>query len=180
MVERHTATVRRFFQRRVGPEADDLTQRTLLAAVEGRDRIKSSGDFRAFLLGIARHEYVRSVRRADRTPRFPDDPPTPPFFILQRLQDRRRLAIALRQLPLHLQLTVALFYWEEMTTREVARTLGIAHGTAKWRLFAARDSLAATIASLPSGGFTPSDELDRWASWILGRIGARSEAAATG
>lgn len=49
LVTRHYKSVLRFFELRTRA-AEDLTQRTFLACVEGRDRIQLANGFRAYLL----------------------------------------------------------------------------------------------------------------------------------
>lgn len=164
LVGRHAHTVLRFFRRKLDRGAEDLTQRTFLAAVEGRDRVKSVCGFRAYILGIARHEYTRAIRRKLReTPRLHVRSVTSPSRAVERKQDHGRLLVALRQLPLDLQITIELHYWEEMTTKEIATVLGVAAGTIKWRLSRARAQLASALDSLPAETrATSTDHIDRW------------------
>ncbi len=164
LVARHARAVLRFFRRKLDQGAEDLTQRTFLAAVEGRDRVKSLHGFRAYVLGIARHEYTRAVRRSLRQAvHLSARSVTSPTGGVQRQENRSRLLVALRQLPLDLQITIELHYWEEMTTKEIAAVLGVAPGTIKWRLANARHRLAAALDSLPVGTrATTTDHIDRW------------------
>ncbi|MBL4683484.1 MAG: sigma-70 family RNA polymerase sigma factor [Nannocystaceae bacterium] len=164
LVARHAHTVLWFFRRKLDHGAEDLTQRTFLAAVEGRDRVKSVYGFRAYILGIARHEYTRAIRHKLReAPHLPIRSLTSPSGATQKQQDHTRLLVALRQLPLDLQITIELHYWEEMTTKEIAAVLGVAPGTIKWRLSTARGKLAAALDSLPAGTrATSTDHINRW------------------
>lgn len=164
LVARHAHTVLRFFRRKLDRGAEDLTQRTFLAAVEGRDRVNSVHGFRAYILGIARYEYTRAIRyKLRETPHLHVRSLTSPSGVVAKKQDHGRLLVALRQLPLDLQITIELHYWEEMTTKEIATVLGVAPGTIKWRLSRARDQLASSLDSLPAGSrATSTDHIDRW------------------
>ncbi len=168
LVARHARTVLRFFRRKVDVGAEDLTQRTFLAAVEARDRVDNLHGFRAYILGIAHHELLRHIRRKAR----PDLPPleavtaiTPTGVV--RLQEEQRLLLeSLRRLPLDLQITLELHYWEEMTTAEIAVVLGVAAGTIKWRLSKARELLAAAIAELAGDERLRSSTVDNLDGWV--------------
>lgn len=164
LVARHARAVLRFFRRKLDHSAEDLTQRTFLAAVEGRDRVQSVHGFRAYVLGIARHEYTRAIRRKLRAPEHLATPSqTSPSGAARKQQDRTRLLVGLRQLPLDLQITIELHYWEEMSTKEIAAVLGVAPGTIKWRLSRARGALADALDTLPAGTRpTTTDHIDRW------------------
>lgn len=168
LVARHARTVLRFFRRKVDVGAEDLTQRTFLAAVEARDRVDDPHGFRAYILGIAHHELLRHIKRKAR----PDLPGveavtavTPSGVV--RLQEEQRLLLgALRKLPLDLQITLELHYWEEMTTAEIATVLGVAAGTIKWRLSRARELLAAAIAELGGDEHVRRSTVDNLDGWV--------------
>ena len=53
---RHFREIYRFFEYRVGGDADDLAQRTFLACVTARDQFRGLSSFRTFLFAIARNE----------------------------------------------------------------------------------------------------------------------------
>ena len=53
LIERHIDAVGRFFRNKLSSGADDLTQQTFLALIEGREKIRSGRTIRAYLLTIA-------------------------------------------------------------------------------------------------------------------------------
>ncbi len=65
-------------------------------------------------------------------------------------EEQKLLLSALRALPLDLQITVELHYWEHLTTAEVGQVLEVPPGTVKWRLSRARELLKAKIQELAS------------------------------
>ena len=55
LVEKYYDAMVRFFRNKAGDDADDLIQRTFLAAAEGAGCFRGQGSVRAWLFGIARH-----------------------------------------------------------------------------------------------------------------------------
>ncbi len=172
LVGRHAASVLRFFRRNVRVGAEDLAQRTFLAAVENRDRVHTSHGFRAYLLGIARHELSRAIRDGARTEATLVSPPQPsPSSALIRREDGARLLSALRRLPRPFQLTLELYYWEEMKTAAIAEALDVATGTIKWRLSKAREMLGDALRARPIRAMRSADDsFDRWMASIQGVV----------
>jgi RNA polymerase sigma-70 factor (ECF subfamily) len=167
LVARHARTVLRFFRRKIDVGVEDLVQRTFVAAVEGRDRVDDVHGFRAYILGIAHFEFTRWIKRKVRGEPPPLAGPTAasPSAVVRMREEQRLLLAALRTLPLDLQITLELHYWEEMTTAEIATVLGVAPGTIKWRLSRARELLAEAIEALPADPplrRATIDNLDRW------------------
>ncbi len=95
-----------------------------------------------------------------------------PSSIAGARQEQRILVAALRRIPTPLQLVVELFYWEELTTREIAGVLGVPQGTVKWRLSEARDALKDEIESASSTSLAEATirGLDSWARSIRGMV----------
>jgi len=153
LVERHFATVYRFFANKLGDDIDDLVQQTFLACVEGRDRVGEAG-FRAYLFGIARNRLSRHFRDRYGEPgkdvsvaQIVELVTTPAENLAQR-REQRLLLQALRRLPIDLQIALELAYWEGFTDREVAAILDIPVGTLKSRLRKGRLQLDEVMQSL--------------------------------
>ena len=74
LYDRTFPLVNRFFRCKVDDEiAVDLIQATFLAAVESLERFRGASSFRAFLLGIARHELLDHYRSKARDRSVPID-----------------------------------------------------------------------------------------------------------
>lgn len=173
LVERHYSSVARFFINKDRGNAADLIQRTFLRLLEARDRMRGDSNVRAFLLGIARnvlYEHFRRSRRDGERIDFgarsvADLAPTPTSLIARERQSTLLLR-ALRLLPLELQLILELYYWEELSAREVADILELKEGTARTRIRRARILLEREIAKMSE---TPEiinstiSDLDSWA-----------------
>jgi RNA polymerase sigma-70 factor (ECF subfamily) len=152
LVERHFASVYRFFRRKLDVDtAKDLAQKTFLTGLEAERRIRDDLRFKAFVLGVARNillQHLRaSGRKAEREAAVPDPESTAesPSRVVALRQEQQILLAALQALPVDLQMTIELHYWEDLTTREIAEVLEVPAGTVKWRLSRARELLRERI-----------------------------------
>ncbi len=153
-MHRHIDALYRFFATRVQLDvAADLVQRTMLACLESRHKLDQVASFRAFLLGIARHEFIDHLRHVQRSTRANDKAEetgqlrTFTTHLAMRAEQKLLLG-ALRQLPLDLQLALELYYWEELGTAEVASVLEVPRGTVMSRLHRARRLLLEAIRAM--------------------------------
>ena len=144
LVRRHFASLFAFLRDKAPDHADELVQRTFLAAVEARDRVQDGLRFRAFLFGIARNLLLMHRRSTARRGKVIEQEPVTgvdlgptPSRIASLREQQRVLLRALRRLPLDMQLTLELFYWEELDRAEIAAVLGVEVNTVKSRLHAA-------------------------------------------
>lgn len=171
LVQRHFASVFRFFRNKVEQGASDLTQQTFLALVEGRERLEPSISLRAYVLAIARHKLVHHLRDRYRAKEVFDperdsvldlheDPGTSPTRRIADVERRRLLDQALRSLPLDHQIALEMHYWREMGIAEIATVLDTTPGGIKSRLFRARKALQQQIERLAMNPEPLLDHLD--------------------
>ncbi len=148
LLARHFELVFRYFDRRVGADADDLTQRTFLGLVEARERFRGQCPFRAFVLSIARNQLLQAFERKRKESAVSFQTmslvdlgrgATTEMFADQR---RQRLHEALRSLPIDLHTAVELYYFEDMGIKDIAVVLEAPEGTVKRWLWRARALLA--------------------------------------
>jgi RNA polymerase sigma factor (sigma-70 family) len=181
LAERWFDTLYRFFANKVGPEVDDLIQDTLLACVEGKDRFEGRSSFRTWLLAVARNKLYRHWR--DR--RGVGDEPTVGQLVdaraiaadaLAQHQEQKLLLRCLRSLPLDLQLTLELAYFEGLTDREVAEILEIPVGTLKSRLRKGRMLLDAAMAEVagPELLLSTTRGFDTWVASMRAQLARRA------
>lgn len=169
LMRRHYPAIRRFFQLRAAPVADDLTQRTFLACTEGRERVEVT--LRAYLFGIARYVLLKHIDDAShREVAFDfDTPVAPSLFSPSRMvglrQEHWLVLRALDNLEIETQQLLALFYVEELQVREIAHVLGISVTAVTTRLSRARQALRAQVETLPSPVAVRSHVLDDLESW---------------
>ncbi|MBK8715653.1 MAG: sigma-70 family RNA polymerase sigma factor [Deltaproteobacteria bacterium] len=166
-MRRHFALVSRFFRRRVSEGHADLIQRTFLGCVESRDRVAEPR-----FACIAGHRAAGALRSPARSAVARSTRTTPPLEsqgspsrVLDDARQQRLLFRALRRLPIELQLTLELHYWEQLKVEEVARVLEIPGGTVKSRLARARTLLREAIGACeadPELRRTTSQGMDAW------------------
>ena len=171
LIERYYDPVLRFFRTKVGPQADDLVQRTFLVCSEGGFRGESS--FRSYLFGVARNLLFKFFRGHRRDALVDPDFTVSSVYELapgvstvaaNRLEQRLLLE-ALRRIPLEFQMLLELYYWEELSIAELSAVLELPDGTVKSRLRRGRALVREALERLPS---TPAEQdsvrvlLDGW------------------
>jgi RNA polymerase sigma factor (sigma-70 family) len=172
LTQRYYASVRRFFDLKVTHLAEDLTQQTFLAAVEGVERYRAEAGFRAYLFGISRHQLLRVLRKQGRhehAMRFAESSApavaTALSVVAARREEHQVLLMALSQLPTDLQIVVELYYWEGMPTAEIAAVLESNPSTITSRLARARQQIHQLVLEMTRPGRlrdTLMADLDGW------------------
>jgi RNA polymerase sigma-70 factor (ECF subfamily) len=180
LVERYFRSVFSFFDGKVVADVDDLVQRTFLACIERPDSYRGTGSFKAWLLGIARFQLLRHLRRQHRGRKAiglasvtSEELGGSPSSLVGDRQEQQLLARALRRIPMEFQLAIELYYWEELSTADVAVVLDVAPGTVRSRLTRARDLLRGQMAELgASDELTESTivNLDKWARSLKAKL----------
>ncbi len=174
LLRRHFQSVHRFFRNKVDGDIDDLIQRTFLGLVEALPRFREHAQFKTFLLAVARNHLLLHYReRAQLQKRSAEDVSVhdlgvaaAPSGAIALREEQQLLLTALRRLPLALQLTVELFYWERLGVDDIGLVLEIPAGTVKSRLARARDNLRATLqqlATAPEVRTSSISDLEQWA-----------------
>ena len=107
-MERHYASVSRFFANKVKRDYDDLTQATFLACLESIGRFRGEASFRTLLFAIARNKLLRALREIRRDQRRSCPEPellvesasssAPDFLLLLADGEERRLLEGLGRL----------------------------------------------------------------------------------
>jgi RNA polymerase sigma factor (sigma-70 family) len=182
LVTRHFESVFMFFDGKVFDGVEDLAQRTFLACLEARAKIRPDGSFRAYLFGIARNILLQHYARARRDARPPDagvasvdqlGVGVSPSRQVARHEETRLLSRALRAIPLDLQIAIELFYWEDLSIAEIAQVIEVPPGTVKSRLHRGRQLLREAMEQI---AITPDEEasvrvlLDDWAARMQARV----------
>jgi len=159
LTRRHYASVRRFFDLKVTHLAEDLTQQTFLAAVEGVERYRADAGFKAYLFGIARFQLLRVLRkqgRFEQAVRFAasggPSVATSLSVVAARREEQQVLLMALSQLPTELQIVVELYYWENMSTAGIGAVLEVNPSTISSRLARARHLVQQYVVDMTRPG----------------------------
>lgn len=140
--------VYRFFASKLDRGVEDLAQRTFETCVASKERIPEHGGLRVWVLRVARNHLLHELRARMRHEQrlepletsIADIVESPSGFVAA-LDEQRILAHALRCLPLDFQITLELYYWEELSVREIAIVLGVEAGTVRSRLHRGRQLL---------------------------------------
>jgi RNA polymerase sigma-70 factor (ECF subfamily) len=183
LIARHHTSIARFFSNRLGPDTEDLVQKTFEGLLEGIDRFRGDTDFRAYLFGIARNKLLRELRdRVRDRDRFELDPsettmaaidPSPTAVMAAKLQHKLLLA-ALRQLPIDVQIMLELHYWEKMKVDDIAVVLGKNRNTVRTRMKRGRERLEVEMVRLaesPQQLETTLGGLEKWAQRLRAEVG---------
>jgi RNA polymerase sigma-70 factor (ECF subfamily) len=179
LFRRHVDMIFRFFHSKLSLDIEDLVQRTFLACVEAGDRLDELRSFKAYLLGIARKQLLRHFEGQQRGARFRDfaevsvDELAGPSRVVLEREEHRLLFAALRRLPIDLQITLELFYWEHLPMIDIASVTGVPEGTVKSRLHRAkrllRERMGEIEASVEKVAST-FDDLERWAQSLRDQL----------
>lgn len=176
LLQRHFDSLYRFFRNKAGADCDDLIQRTFLACVESRDRFRGDSSFRSYLFTVARHELYRHYQKANRGQKMVVDMSTmsviqlgsSPSSKAARREEEQILLEALAQIPVDLQITLELHYWEGMSTTEIAAVLEIPSGTVKSRLRRAREAVLVVMKNSRSPeNAALAETIDRFEHWAV-------------
>ncbi|MBK8239403.1 MAG: sigma-70 family RNA polymerase sigma factor [Deltaproteobacteria bacterium] len=165
LFEAHFDRVVRFFRNKLSEGTDDLVQRTFLACVEGRDRLRADASFRSYLFGVA-HNLLRkhfagvAAEPVDFTARSVFDLQPSPSTVVAKGRAQQLLLEALRRIPLEYQSALELHYWEDLTAAEIADILEVPLGTAKTRLRRGRELLRERLLELTGADLEPPGDDD--------------------
>ncbi len=155
LMRRYYTRVVRFFELKAQWMAEDLTQRTFLACLEQQEQLRDDAAFAGYLFGIARNQLLMALRRpapGKVLARFGDESPaafqTKLSTLASRRQEQQLLLRAMAALPPDTQMTLSLYYWEEMKAPSMAQVFGISPSAMRSRLVKARASLRDAIEGL--------------------------------
>ncbi|NVB40229.1 sigma-70 family RNA polymerase sigma factor [Pseudenhygromyxa sp. WMMC2535] len=178
LFDRHFSAIARFFRNKVSDDFEDLVQQTFTACLEARERYRKASSFRTFLFGIANNVLREHLRRRSRN-RL--DPMESSAYDLEpglstafaKAREQRLLVEALRRIPLEHQVILELFYWEELSAREVGEVLEQSEFTIRNRLRRGKELLRRSLSELaenPEELESTWDGLERWAEEVRGAL----------
>lgn len=182
LFERYYDAISRFFRSKAWDASADLIQRTFLACLETRERMREGTAFRSYLFGIARNillEHYRGKRRDGERIDFmeksvEDFGPTPTSLLGQQ-QETQLLLQALRRIPVESQTILELYFWENMTAKDIGDVLGVPEGTARTRIRRAKQLLEQQLAALAKSPQVLQSTVSDLESWALNLRGALKE-----
>ena len=175
LTARHYDSLYAFFRNKVGDDIDDLLQKTMLACMQAGPRFEGRSSFRTFMFAVARNVLMAHLRKRRRDAAIDvdevsvEDLGTTPSGVVARTRQARLLLRGLRLIPVEYQVVLELYYWESMTSGELAEVLGIPHSTARTKLRRGREALARRMeaaAADADAARSTLDNLDRWAAGL--------------
>lgn len=144
---RYFGEIYRFFEHKVGAEADELVQRTFTACVAARDKFRGQSSFRTYLFAIARNQLYSYLRQLPKGEHVDFEVTSIAELVtsltsqIGRLQQIQHLRAALGTLPAEQQLLLELHYWHELDAEALGEVFGTPSGTIRVRLLRARKAL---------------------------------------
>ncbi len=146
--------------------AEDLAQETLLRGFRALGTLADPDKFGAWLCGIAVRtclDWLKSKQRSqvpfsalggrgDVEGLLCDGRPEPD---LDREDERRRLMAEVESLPEECREVVMLYYYEDVTYRDLAEQLGVSTATVNARLTRARNLLRQRLGAAPPAPLSP-------------------------
>jgi RNA polymerase sigma-70 factor (ECF subfamily) len=152
LFHRHHASVFRFLMYMCGSReiAEEVTQDVFLALLSKETNYSERmGDLQGFIIGMARNQLRKYLRRARRTSNWESVPEVvmrPQLFErISREQDIAALKLAILRLPSRYREVIVLCEIEGLDLARASEQLGCALGTVKSRLNRARTILRAKL-----------------------------------
>ena len=146
--------------------AMDILQDTYLQAFSHLDQLRQAESFQPWLRRIAVNQANSTLRKKkpmlfsdfllpdeDSEPELPDtSPESSPELSLDRKEISRQVRIILDSLPDGQRILIGMFYYEQMSVKEIAQAVGISEGTVKTRLFRGRKAIETAVRKLEKKG----------------------------
>jgi RNA polymerase sigma-70 factor, ECF subfamily len=138
LVEQHYELLYRFAYRLCGSAADaeDLTQQAFLTAQSKLDQLREPEKARSWLLTIVRNSFLKGKRRQNFQLFETLDhlPHADPELELAGPVDAEELQSVLDEMPEEFRTPIVLFYFQELSYKEIAEQMDIPIGTVMSRL----------------------------------------------
>lgn len=179
LFDRYFDALFRFFRNKVQDGAEDLVQQTFLALVQSRDKFRGDSSFRTYLFTAARSKLYNYLERRGRDGLVDygvtscEDLGISPASMIGRDEQQKLLLLALRRLPIEMQITLELYYFERIRGPELAAVLDIPEGTVRSRLRRGIDLLRERLLELQHSADlveTTMSNLDDWAAGLQDRV----------
>ncbi len=131
-------------------DAEDLVQQTFLAAQSHGDQLRDHTKVRGWLCTILRNEFLKLIRSRRRASTISLDglgEPSSPDHSNTEV-DGEAILLALDSLPEEFRIPIVLYFFEEMSYREISESLDLPIGTVMSRLSRAKSRLRDRLGAL--------------------------------
>lgn len=168
---RHFRPLYRFFSTK-GVDPDEMVQGTFLALTGARAQFEGRSSFRTYVYTIARNHLYRHLRTLQRERQFDPELSSIAELVssartkLARGEEHRKLAEALRTLPVSQQALLELHYWEGLDAEALAEVFETNPAAIRNRLHRARASLRAAMvaaSAAPPEALESDEAVEGWA-----------------
>ena len=154
LVDEYSEMLFRYAYRLSGSAADaeDLTQQTFLAAHRHLEQLREPGRAKSWLFAILRNVYLKQLRSNGGIELDSLQEVAEPAseVALENPIDEEQLQAALLELPEEYRSPVVLFYFGELSYKEIAEQLEVPIGTVMSRLARAKSLLKKRLSPLPA------------------------------
>lgn len=140
-------------------EAEDIVQETFVKCYLHIGELKRDEGFKSWLFQILYRTAYRQIKKHKREILREDigiqADATDGITSLDRIirtETERQVSNAVKKLDFKHRTVVVMFYYNEMSTKEIAEVLGCTEGTVKSRLFHARKKLKRSLCDTRKGG----------------------------
>lgn len=134
------------------PDSEDIVQETFVLCWVNRKKIREPEYFETWLYKTLTREAWRICKRARKEPPVEDvfgEEKACPVNVMEeamRNWEAREILRAVKELPVKQRTVIVLYYYNQMSTKEIARVTNCLEGTVKSRLYTARASLKQVLA----------------------------------
>ena len=151
MVEDHHQALYRYAFRLSGQvsDAEDLTQHVFLVAQQKLDQLKDHSNPRPWLYRILRNQFLKERQKKKPAPEadFENDLVEDLACEVEVISiDHERLQNSLNQLPVDYRSVLMMFYFQELSYKQIASELGTPLGTVMSRIARAKAALRNKLA----------------------------------
>lgn len=144
LARRYFVAVRTYFVTKVSSDQEDLVQETFARLVSKRDVFRGEASFKVYLFGFARMVLLEHFRARQRNQMIEplessaiDLDGAHASSVLVDREHHRLLFDALRHLELREQELLELYYWQDLSAREIAELQDVPEPTIRSRVRAA-------------------------------------------
>src|SRR6478736_4575366 len=153
IVSEFQSSIFNYILRSVGDRAlaEDLSQDVFLRVYQKLPRFSFRSKFTTWLFQVAKNRVVDELRSRDRRPQATTELEYAPLHVVdppvERLATMDALWRAVEALPLDLRMSLLLRDITGFTYEEIAEILETTLSTVKWRIYQARETVAASVAA---------------------------------
>lgn len=125
-------------------EAEDAISEAILKAYKNKSKLKSKGSFKSWIMRITANECYNIIKKRSKV-ELRDNLETLNLVTVDKKDDTLRDIV--EGLSEEFSSVIVLFYYEDMSIKEISRVLDISEGTVKSRLSRAKSKLKILLES---------------------------------